>query len=118
MVASNSISILVKPSGYIVFAARDKPQENGGLPVVDYRYIVNDFHLHPTDSIILRNSSGIIDAVSYKVGQGFSDKKGAAFSLGTLSAEKNDQPTSWCEAQNRYGEGDQGSPGQANELCP
>lgn len=47
-------------------------------------------------------------------------QSGAALSLSPFSfdADRNDVSTAWCRADTDFGDGDRGTPGQANPRCP
>lgn len=111
--------ILIESGAFALFAARDNPNENGGMPNVALRYIVTDFSLEPNDTISLEQADGqIIDEIAYDATGEFPNVAGAALNLALLTAEDNDNPVNWCVATTPYGLGDFGTPGLINEECP
>ncbi|MFT4976782.1 MAG: hypothetical protein ACI8S6_002687 [Myxococcota bacterium] len=111
--------LLVRPGSYVVLAARDNPAVNGGLPIVDYRYIYgSELLLSDTDTIELSFGVTSFDDVSwnpidYAGGAGISEQ----LNVGFTSAVDNDDSINWCAASAAYGDGDYGSPGAANTDC-
>ena len=91
---------------------------NGGV-VLDYQY--SDITLNNTGDTIVITSPGpsgaIIDSVSYVSGFSVS---GASASLdpNAFDAVSNDNLSNWCPSTSVFGDGDTGTPGAANDLCP
>lgn len=107
--------LAVAAGSYVVFAASQDAGQNGHLPQADF----------PLE-VALTNSGGglfvgfagqVIDAVTYPAAS-----KGASTMLdpGARDASANDNPDNWCTtpAGTTYGDGDRGTPGQANPACP
>jgi hypothetical protein len=110
---------LMRPGTHAVIAARSNAAVNGGLPVVDYRYIYGaELRLTTTDNLSLSFGVTTFDDVSwnptdYAGGSGIAEQLNVDFS----SAVDNDDSASWCAASSAYGDGDYGTPGAANSDC-
>ncbi|HOX42598.1 MAG TPA: lamin tail domain-containing protein [Myxococcota bacterium] len=115
---SPSASLPLQPGARLVLGANADEATNGGLPV-DWDY--GSFTLANTaDSIALTAADGqLIDAVAYDAAQGWPLRAGASLLLrdGFLDAQQNDAPAAWCPAADPYGDGDQGTPGEAGGGC-
>ena len=110
---------LMRPGTHAVIAARSNAAVNGGLPVVDYRYIYGaDLRLTPTDTLSLSFGVTTFDDVSWNPTD-YAGGSGIAEQLNTelTSAVDNDDSASWCAASSAYGDGDYGTPGAANSDC-
>ena len=113
-----SEDLIVPAEGFVVFGTNGDTATNGGYNA-DYVYTGGDagFKLsNGDDEIILSNAQGVIDEVRYDNGENFPDDKGYSLSLAPniLDAMDNDIGTNWCNAASPYGDGDSGSPGEAN----
>ncbi len=111
-------SVVIAAGGYGLFARNGDPLVNGGLPPVDYVW-TNFFVGNSGDEIILydTDSTTVIDEVWYDGGPEFPDPNGASMAL-LDEALDNNVGANWVEetAAHTYGDGDYGTPGQANNL--
>ena len=117
-VISPGASLLIGPGDHAVFGTLGNQLQNGGA-VVDYEY-GGAINLSNSDDELYVICAGLtVDAVEYDDGLDFPDPAGASMSLdpGSLSAGANDDGGNWCEASSSYGDGDQGTPGAANDDC-
>ncbi len=101
----------VTAGSLLVFAQAETG--NGGLPGVD---VLFDFDLGNTGGgeLILGLGGQIVDAAPYAQAT-----QGVARSLSAdrLGAGDNDDPSSWCDAETPFGDGDLGTPGAENRVC-
>lgn len=108
---------LVAPSSYALFANRDTPSLNGGLPTPDVVYDYNICKFGATDSLTLKYNTTTIDTVSFNA-TSFPIVAGASASVSSLDATDNNSGLYWCEATSSYGLGDFGTPKADNDSCP
>lgn len=96
----------------LVLARSDDPQANGGLPAVDALF---DFDLTQTGSVVLSYQGTLVDEMPYRA-----TDPGAATNLDPdfTDAAYNDVTGFSCDATIPYGDGDLGTPGEANSECP
>ena len=108
-------SVEVDAEGYAVLGRH--ASGNGGV-TLDYAY-GTDHTLHDFDEIFLANSSAILDSVAWDNGLTFPDPTGASLSLDSdaRNTTENDDGSKWCAATASFGDGDLGTPGEANDLC-
>ncbi len=109
--------VVIPGKGHLVIGKSTDKETNGG---VDVDYVCTNFNLsNKDDEIILSVYGVIIDQVAYDNGAAFPNTVGAALSLSPESydAGLNDAGGSWCDAPTTYGDGDFGSPGEANPDC-
>jgi hypothetical protein len=100
----------VATGGYAVIARERKA--NGGLPQVDATF---GFSLVNSDGYLAIGSAGtVIDELGYA-----SSFDGATRSLDPAFTDPadNDDETRWCAGTTAYGDGDLGTPGEANPAC-
>ena len=107
--------LAVSAGSYVVFAASSDPAANGHLPGADFPL---DFTLtNSGGGLFVGFADQVLDAVTYPAATA-----GASTMLdqGSLDAAANDDPAAWCTtvAGTTYGDGDRGTPGQANPACP
>jgi hypothetical protein len=89
---------------------------NGGLPKVDYVFDSREMVLDRRDQLVLRNpNGGRVDRVNWALG-GFPRRQGVAVALRSVNLN-NELGFNWCLASARYGLGDRGTPGQANDCA-
>lgn len=110
------VPLIVEPGGRIVLGASADPQVNGG------------FHAnHAWQGLRLGNQAGdvslwcgnaSIDHVAWSA-EAWPLRPGRAIVLDPdwLDAAANDDPAFWCGAEAPFGQGDLGSPGQADRRC-
>jgi hypothetical protein len=116
--------VILRPGARVVFGRLASPAENGGL-TPDFVY--GDLYslANADDEIIIQNPdvdgfSVVIDGVNYDAGITFPSSEGFALSLDPdrHTATANNDGFNWCDAPTMYGDGDFGSPGEANPSCP
>lgn len=102
------------PGEYIVMGADDNSVTNGGL-TVDYRYDYDLFKLsNSEDEVVVMDWSGAeIDHVEYDGGGEFPDPVGASMALKDVWADNSIGPN-WTVSTELFGDGDLGTPGEAN----
>jgi len=106
------------PQTFLVVGFEADPGQNGGL---EPDLVVEGVCL---DSAVLylyvELASLEIDRVDWSSDEGWPAVAGASMSLNPDKQNfmANDLAVNWCPGQDGYGEGDLGSPGQANPECP
>jgi hypothetical protein len=110
-------SIIIPAGGYLLIANNGDEATNGGLPTPDFVY-VNGFPFlgNGTDGITIQCSGSVIDEVIWDDGATFPDPSGASMSLKMeyLNGTDNDDGMNWETVEFIYGDGDFGTPGNAN----
>ena len=105
---------LALAEGDVALLARNSDSgDNGGLPEPTATF---SFALTNSDSgIVLHGEDGVVDAITYS-----DTEAGVASSLSaaTYDAASNDDAANFCPALVPYGDGDLGSPGETNPICP
>ncbi len=111
-VVSDPNCIAVTAGTRLVVARSSDPTVNGGLPAVDLTF--DGSLTNANGSLVLSVDGTTIDAVSWAAAP-----DGAALSLDPSAedAAANDDPNNWCDATAPYGDGDLGTPGDANPPC-
>ena len=107
-------SLLVPSYGYVVLGNNDNPSENGGL-TIDYAY--SGFALgNSGDEVVIETAELLlIDHVGYSCS---SNGKSKSLDPSFLNATDNNNVFNWCtEISSTYGDGDNGTPGLANNFC-
>jgi len=107
--------LVVPAGGYVVVGRNGDINRNGGAPV---DYVTGaDIQFHNNfDELILIDPEGIrIDRVAWDDGRTFPDPTGASMSLAALGAD-NGVGANWCRATTLFGQGDRGTPGEANNC--
>jgi hypothetical protein len=111
--------IQLHPFRHFILALDDDPATNGGVNV-KLRY--SGFTLkNSSDEIYLHDSTGVLlDAVEYDDGVLWPDTSGMSISLSPAVTDPvlNDDPSLWCHSSSSYGDGDNGTPGAVNDVCP
>ncbi len=107
---------------YLLFARKDDPLINGGLPAPDYTFSFDILNSDSTLFLGRLNKNGGLDAlelVTYEdVGEGASwAMSPSALDESAPDPKSNNVPESWCLATDEYGPGGRGSPGAANPAC-
>jgi len=104
----------IEPEEYLVMGANDNSVTNGGL-TVDYQYDYETFKLaNGDDEIVLTSGAGIeIDRVEYDGGSEFPDPAGTSMALKDVRADNN-VGSNWIVSSEPFGDGDMGTPGEAN----
>jgi len=112
---------VVSQGDYLVIGASDDISINGGAPV-DVSWGGGTDLANGTDGVELTTPAGdVIDEVIWDSGATFPDPTGASMNLDTSAIDdtSNDDGTNWCEtSSSTYGDGDYGTPGADNEVCP
>ncbi|MGB0591381.1 MAG: lamin tail domain-containing protein, partial [Myxococcota bacterium] len=107
--------LLVAPGAYVVFGV------TADLGVgLEADYVLSGFMLdNGADEVVLQMGETILDSVVFDE-TAFVDPVGASLQLHggfAPSASGNDDAGNWCAATQPFGEGDLGSPGEANPPC-
>lgn len=105
-------SILIEPGGYAVLGRVNGA--NGGV-TLDYAYGGDITLANGDDELALRCGGAVIDELSYTGSWPFG--AGVSAQLTPGAGATNEDPGQWCEATTAYGDGDLGSPGDANAAC-
>ncbi len=118
---SNSFTVdeelLIAPAEYAVLGVDGDTGSNGG---VDLDHEWSSFYVgNSDDEIYLEHDGIVLDSVEYDGGALWIDPTGASMSLDPASTDPslNDDPDAWCEATTAFGQGDLGTPGEANPDC-
>ena len=108
--------IVLQAGAYALLAASADPIVNGGLPKPTAVYA--KVQLSSTAATVSIWSAGKeLDHVTYGTGWPMVAGKSMALEPTVTTAAENDAPGAWCKGQAIYGDGDFGSPGQANPAC-
>jgi len=113
------VSVVVPAGGYAVLAASADPARNGGLVDVSWAWTW-DYRLRNSgQDVRLVYGTVELDVVAYDNGATFPDPEGASMSLApsATDVDDNDDGARWCEGVTSYGDGDLGTPGEANPPC-
>jgi|TARA_Y100000034_G_scaffold4198_3_gene4947 endonuclease/exonuclease/phosphatase family metal-dependent hydrolase len=104
----------IEPGKYLVMGTNNNGVTNGGL-TVDYQYDYELFNLaNGDDEIILMNGAGVeIDRVEYDGGVEFPDPDGKSMALKDVWAD-NSVGSNWTVSTVPFGDGDLGTPSEAN----
>jgi hypothetical protein len=114
--------IFIQPNNYFVFGCNDDLAQNGRLEV-DYQYpyyLQNGFRFqlaNGDDEIIILSGNTEIDRVEYDDGVNWPDLNGASMALLEPGVDNNDGGN-WTTSTTSYGDGDLGTPGEANFPSP
>jgi predicted extracellular nuclease len=107
-------TLVIPAGGYVVLGINADINTNGGA-AVDYQY-ENFFLGNSADEVVLLDAAlNEIDRVEYDDGATFPDPNGASMAL-VNPALDNNVGANWCTASTPYGDGDQGTPGAANDC--
>ena len=116
-VIDNGGPLVIPSGGYLVLGNNGDSATNGGV-VVDYEYNSGWYLSNSADEVLLFDDSGVeIDRVEYDGGPVFPDPNGASMALLNPTLDNN-VGSNWCTASTPYGDGDQGTPGAANDCVP
>jgi Lamin Tail Domain len=108
-------NLLISPGGYLVLGNGNNTKTNGNL-TVNYVYASRRMSFRKRDQLVMFNANGkSVDRVNWAKG-GFPKREGASFALKAFNLNNN-VGTNWCISTTRYGSGDFGTPGKAND-CP
>jgi hypothetical protein len=112
---NNGGPLLIPAGGFVVLGNNADSGTNGGV-TVDYSYGGDMFLSNGGDELILEDTgSNEADRVEWDGGPAFPDPTGASMSL-IDPALDNNVGANWCTASTSYGDGDQGTPGSANDC--
>jgi hypothetical protein len=112
-VAINSTDCLRYEAGdYILFARKDDPGVNGGLPPVDFTFNFN--LVNSNGSLFIGLDGELLDHVDWP-----SSTTGTSRQLDPSKFDpiENDDPDYWCAGVDPFGDGDRGTPGAPNINC-
>lgn len=106
--------LVVAPGGRAVFARSGDPSVNGGL-WVDHAWLAGFSLTNTGDQIRLTTGGVVLDEVVWT-----ESTPGVSWSLSStrLDATGNDDALAWCDGSTAFGDGDLGTPGGANPVCP
>ncbi len=117
-----SESITIPGEGRVVLATRLLPSSNGGFSP-DGVYSYGDVSLVVEDTVTLSAGGTTLDSVTWQrwsphwpgtLEPGYSMSLSPSLYDGTA----NDSHDSWCLGSSTYGDGDFGTPGEPNDVCP
>jgi hypothetical protein len=110
-------SLIIPKKGYLVLGRNENTLYNGNVPV-DYEYWGINLGNVGDEVILLDSCSNVIDIVEYNGGDNstFPDPEGASMALRDFDSDNNDAEN-WCTSTTPFGDGDSGTPGEAND-CP
>jgi Lamin Tail Domain len=109
-------NLIIPARGYVVLGNSNNTRLNGGV-ILNYVYNRTLFALRRNDQMSLFNANNRrIDIVNWGAG-GFPDQPGRTIELRDATLDNNFGPN-WCLANKRYGAGDRGTPGAANDCPP
>jgi len=108
---------VIGAGGYLVFVRVADPSANGGIEGVDWEHGSFGFANSGTDEIWLEYDEVLFDTFEYN--DAWELPLGASLNLdtGSLTAGANDNVNNWCRGADAYGDGDLGTPGEANRPC-
>ncbi len=108
--------LLVPAGGYLVLGNQLDPAINGGITV---QYQFSDMVLaNSSDELVLFDDSMTeVDRVEWDDGTTFPDPNGESMELARDPGLDNNAGASWCDGYLRFGDGDHGTPGEANTCC-
>jgi len=112
----------VDADDYVVLGNNSDTATNGGVPM-DYGYGSAMPLGAGTSRIVLADGtdmSRVFDEVAYGEGTDIPQQPGVSAQLSdrTWGAIDNDDAKNWCPSTSSYGDGDLGSPGSDNAICP
>lgn len=116
MTVSGSLSVAA--NAYVVFGASANTAANGGFDA-DYAWEAGSVKLgNEGDSAIVSLGGTVIDEVTW-LEETSPGGEGEAIGLDPrkLDAGSNDSMDNWCGQDSTFGDGDEGTPGAANDAC-
>ena len=114
-VINNGGPLVIPASGYLVLGNNIDSGTNGGV-AVDYAYPSDFFLSNGSDELVLLDDlAAEVDRVEWDNGATFPDPNGASMSLIDPMLDNN-VGTNWCTASTPFGDGDLGTPGDANDC--
>ena len=114
-IIDNGGTLIIPEGGYLVLGINSDYATNGGVNV-DYEYGTGWYLANSADEIILLSDSlDEIDRVEYDDGPTFPDPNGASMALKNPALDNNNG-ANWCTSRTAFGDGDLGTPGEANDC--
>jgi len=111
-------SIVVPAGGYTLLNVRESYNVNGGTNA-DYTYDYTTMNFGLSDNITLSNGLVTLDSVTYsRFSWAITGGKSLSLTPSAHTSSQNDSSAFWCVAASTYGDGDFGTPGTANDICP
>lgn len=96
----------------LIFAKNPEQETNGGLPRVDAVFGLS--LVNSNGSLFIGSEGNVIDEIAWSSsGDGIATSLDPSFS----DPADNDEEGNFCEAVDAYGDGDLGTPGEANPSC-
>jgi hypothetical protein len=116
-VITNGGPLVIAPGELALLAAEDDPSKNGGI-TPNYAYSGVSLG-NEIDSIVLIGHGVLVDRVIWDFAL-WSLVSGASLSLDpdANDMDANDDRLNWCSGNQKYGDGDHGTPGTPNPACP
>ena len=109
--------VLIPSGGHAVLSRSGDASSNGGILAADVHGDALAL-ANAGDSLELRVAGAVIDGIVFETSS-WALVPGRAHALdpGSYSGVLNDDPGSWCSAEEPWSEGDAGSPGEMNPPC-
>ena len=107
--------LIVADGAYVVLGVYASSIGNGGYSP-DFVYNYADLRLGKNTTLTLSNGSTTIDTFAYTAST-HDTTPGTSLSLNSLDPSDADDPSNWCTSTSSYGDGDLGTPGNANDVC-
>lgn len=104
----------VTAGSYLVFAQSMDPLANGGLPRVDFVFDFSANLGNASGSLFIGISDTILDSITWTN----APEGSRNLDPSKQNATDNDDTNNWCNTVATYGDGENGTPGEANETCP
>jgi len=105
--------IPVQQGDYVLFTRNADQATNGGLPAADYEVgfsLVNN----AGGALYLAVAGEVLDAISWEDTEAGMSR---ALSPDVSGPDANDNEANWCNGNVSYGDGDFGTPAEANSAC-
>jgi hypothetical protein len=111
--ALNAVECLHFPAGsHVLFARRDDPALNGGLPQVDFT--VGFTLVDSNGNLFLEFGDDVLDEITWSSSRA---RTSLALDPDKIDPDENDDEENWKDCDAPYGDGMFGTPGAPNELC-
>lgn len=112
-------SIEIEAGGYAVIARSSDPTENGGL-AADYETGSAMVLINSGDNVEISDRYGqFVDGFEWSNSDHFPRPNGGSIArtdASLASVASSDDPSGWCVTSTQYGDGDRGTPGEANDC--
>ncbi len=111
-------TVYVPAGGSAILARDDDPTTNGGV-TADYAFASGMQLANGADELALIHGLSTIDHIAWDDGVTWPDTTGSSLSLSPTATDgtSNDDGANWCSGSSTYGDGDKGTPGDANDGC-